>query len=95
MKITVTQPAVKWFEQEWGFQTGDFIRIFVRYGGHSTVHEAYSLGVTREAPNEMAISTTERGITFYMEQDDIWYMSEKDLTIDVQPGTDEISFHLS
>lgn len=95
MKIIVTQQAVAWFEQEWGFRTGDFVRIFVRYGGHSTVHEAYSLGITREEPKEMAASTTERGITFYMEQDDLWYLNEKDLRIDVQPGTDEISFLLT
>ena len=95
MKMTVTQPALEWFQSEWGFKSGDFIRVFVRYGGNSTIHEGFSLGIGKGEPKEAGISTTLQGITFYMEQDDLWYLNEKDITIDYLEKTDEVLFAFS
>ena len=95
MKMTVTQPALEWFQSEWGFKSGDYVRVFVRYGGNSTIHEGFSLGIAKEEPKEIGMFATIEGITFYMEQDDVWYVNDKELTIDYQQKTDELLFALA
>lgn len=95
MKLTVTSKAVDWFRQEWGCQEGDMIRFFVRYGGVSTVQDSFSMGISKEQPNEIGLSAIVDGITFYMEQDELWYINGKDLTVDYKPETDEVDFRLS
>ncbi|MGM0712849.1 HesB/YadR/YfhF family protein [Brevibacillus parabrevis] len=94
MKMTVTEAAVAWFKEEWGCQEGDSIRFFVRYGGVSTVQDSFSMGIAKELPNEIGLSTEIDGITFYMEQDELWYMNGKGLIVDYRPATDEVDFRL-
>ncbi|GEB33836.1 HesB/YadR/YfhF family protein [Brevibacillus parabrevis] len=94
MKMTVTEAAVAWFKEEWGCQEGDSIRFFVRYGGVSTVQDSFSMGIAKELPNEIGLSTVIDGITFYMEQDELWYMNGKGLIVDYRLATDEVDFRL-
>lgn len=95
MNLTVTSAAVDWFRQEWGCVPGDSIRFFVRYGGVSTVQDSFSMGIAKEQPNEIGISTVVDGITFYMEKDELWYMNGQGLTVDYLPATDEVDFKLT
>lgn len=95
MKISVTPSALAWFQTEWGFHEGDNVRFFARYGGSSTVQDSFSMGIMKEEPKHIAISTIETGITFYLEQDDIWYLDGKDLTVNYSPEKDEILFEIS
>jgi len=92
VKLEVTRSAMTCFKEEWGFKPGDFGRIFIRYGGCSTVQSSFSLGIAKEEPREIGLSTTQDGITFYMEKDDVWYMDGKDLIIDFDKDVDEIVF---
>ncbi|MFD1954888.1 Fe-S cluster assembly protein HesB [Paenibacillus thailandensis] len=80
MALTVTAAAVDCFKKEWGFGEGENIRIFVRYvsGGR----EPYALGITRDDPINAALSTSEGGLRFYMETNDVWFLEGRDLTID-------------
>lgn len=94
MNITVTKAALSWFREEWGTKAGDSIRFFVRYGGVSTVQDSFSMGIAKEEPNEIGISTVEDGTTFYMEKDELWYMNGKGLIVDYRPETDEVEFKL-
>ena len=41
-----------WFKEEMEAVPGDAIRFFARYGGASPLHEGFSLGVTKEQPDE-------------------------------------------
>jgi len=95
MNMTVTQPALEWFQSEWGFKSGDFVRVFVRYGGNSTIHEGFSLGIAKGEPKEIGMSVTLEGITFYMEQDDVWYVNGKQLVLDYQKENEELLFKLT
>lgn len=95
MNLSVTAAAVAWFREEWGCQEGDSIRFFVRYGGASTIQHSFSMGIAKEEPNNAGLSTVIEGITFYMEQDELWYMNGKDLTVDYLPAKDEVDFRLS
>ena len=55
MNIILSAEALNWFKEEMEVIPGDSIRFFARYGGASTLHEGFSLGVTKEAPDEVAI----------------------------------------
>ncbi|MCC8438560.1 HesB/YadR/YfhF family protein [Brevibacillus sp. M2.1A] len=94
MNLTVSLKAITWFKEDWGCQMGDSIRFFVRYGGASTVQDSFSMGIAKEHPNNMGLTTVVSGITFYMEQDELWYINGKDLLVDYVPATDEVVFKL-
>ncbi|MFC7394761.1 HesB/YadR/YfhF family protein [Scopulibacillus cellulosilyticus] len=95
MKLTVTPAAVTWFKEEWDFEEGDQIKLFVRYGGDSTIHAAFSMGIVKDEPKNIGISTIADGITFYVEQDELWYLDGRDLTLDYSQEKDEIDFQVS
>lgn len=81
MKLNVTSNAVHCFQKEWGFTQGDVVRIFVRYSGMSE-KGPYSLGIQHDRPMYIGISTVQDNITFYMEENDLWFLDGRDLTID-------------
>jgi uncharacterized protein YneR len=93
MKLTIEPAAIEWFRKEMGAEKGDAIRFFVRLGGCSTVQSGFSLGIAKEQPKEIGISTVEEGITFYMEKEDAWYLNNSELTVTYNPERDEIEFH--
>ncbi|MBM7646162.1 uncharacterized protein YneR [Scopulibacillus daqui] len=95
MSLTVTPEAVSWFKEEWDFNEGDQIKLFVRYGGDSTIHAAFSMGIAKEEPKEIGISTTVDGITFYIEKDELWYLDSRHLTVDYNQEKDDIDFKIS
>ncbi|WP_018132924.1 HesB/YadR/YfhF family protein [Effusibacillus pohliae] len=92
MKITVTKTAVDWFKREMDAKPGEAIRFFARLGGCSTVQSGFSLGMAKESPRTAGISTTEDGITFFMEEEDVWYLNGGNLIVDYDQETDELKF---
>ncbi|TCP19759.1 uncharacterized protein YneR [Scopulibacillus darangshiensis] len=93
MKITVTDEAVDWFKEELEVTAGDHVRFFVRYGGNSTIQEGFSLGLTVEKPHNIAANTIEDDITFFVEDEDVWYFKDYDLKVDFEEKTGEIDFN--
>ena len=71
MKIVINDQAANWYKEEMELNTGDYVRFFARYGGHSTVQQGFSLGISTEEPLDAGISTTKDGITYYIEQKDL------------------------
>ena len=57
MKIILSNEALLWFKEEMEAVPGDAIRFFARYGGSSSIQAGFSLGVTKEQPDEVAIET--------------------------------------
>ncbi|WP_442600264.1 HesB/YadR/YfhF family protein [Neobacillus sp. D3-1R] len=92
MNIQITNEAAKWYKSEMLLKDGDKIRFFVRYGGHSTVHRGFSLGVEKEEPFDMGASATVEGITFFIEEKDLWYFSDHDLLVHYNAKIDEPEF---
>lgn len=92
MELRVTPAAIAWFEEEWGIEQGKHVRFFARYGGSSTVQEGFSLGIAVEEPRDAALSTVIKGIMFYMEKDDLWYLNDKSMTVDFDARKNEIVF---
>lgn len=71
---------------------GDSIRFFARYGGTSPLHESFSLGVTKEDPDDAAIKVEYDGTLYYIEQRDKWFFMDHDLHVFVDPKLDELAY---
>ncbi|WP_100398267.1 HesB/YadR/YfhF family protein [Bacillus sp. FJAT-44742] len=92
MEITISQPALKWFEEEMELKQGDSIRFFVRYGGHAHIHTGFSLGVGKEAPFEPAASLEKNHCLFYVEEKDMWFFKDHNLQVKYSRKAGEIEF---
>lgn len=84
MNLQITESAVSCLKQEWGFVDGDSIRVYVRYAGGGS--EPYVLGILREKPerHDDIIHITDGGFFVYIKQSDLWFLEERNLTIDAQ-----------
>ncbi|WJY28330.1 MULTISPECIES: HesB/YadR/YfhF family protein [Sporosarcina] len=92
MEIRITQKAADWFKEEMDAERGEAVRFFARYGGSSPLHEGFSLGVTKEQPDEAAVEAETDGIRFYIESRDVWYFDSHDLHVDVDDTMGELKF---
>ncbi|OLN21578.1 hypothetical protein BTO30_13920 [Domibacillus antri] len=81
MKIEIDSQAKKWFEEEMQAANGDFIRFYVRYGGSSPLHDGFSLGVSKEEPIEAAVTAKLDGVTYFIEEKDVWYFDGHHLVV--------------
>jgi len=88
LDIQLSKEAVKWFQNEMMIKKGDHVRFFVRYGGSSPIQEGFSLGVSKDEPLEAAVTQEEEGITFYVEQNDVWYFDGHNLEVDFSEKAD-------
>lgn len=91
-KIEITSQAMNWFINELGAEKGDFVQLYARYGGFSSLHAGFSLGVMLNHPVDPAIMTEKDGIMFYIEKKDEWYVKDHLLIIDVNEKTNELQF---
>ncbi len=92
MKIVVTEQALAWFKKEMEVEKGDYIRFYARYGGSSPFHEAFSLGMNREAPHELSVETVIEDIHFYIEKDDEWFFNDHDLHVTIDDSLEELKY---
>ncbi len=92
VKIIVTDEACTWFKEEMDVVSGEHIRFFARYGGASPLHEAFSLGVTKEEPDEIATQVTHEGVVYYVDRHDQWFFDEHDLTVQLAEDLNEITY---
>ncbi|MDQ8736971.1 HesB/YadR/YfhF family protein [Paenibacillus sp. LHD-38] len=90
MNLVVEQSAARWYKQEMGLTVGDSIRIYVRLGGCGSVHPGLSLGVTKDEPRSIGLREEIDGITYFIEEDNLWYLENKSLRISFDEKYEEI-----
>lgn len=71
---------------------GDQVRFFVRYGGCSNVQKGFSLGVSKDEPQQIGVSAEKDGITFFVEESDVWYFDGHDLLVTYNESAEEPVF---
>lgn len=86
------EQAANWYIDELHLKKGDFIRFFVRYGGYGTIQSGFSLGVAKETSDEIGMKNELNGITFFIEQKDLWYFDGHDLNITYNAKYNEPEF---
>ncbi|OWA33848.1 hypothetical protein B9G55_21180 [Saccharibacillus sp. O16] len=92
MSLNVTPQAADWYKKELGLQSGDYIRFYARYSNTSDIHPGFSLGITTESPNRPGLTQSTEGITFYMEEKDLWYLEGYRLNVTYLPEHDDILY---
>jgi len=92
MKIILSKEALLWFEEEMEAEAGDAIRFFARYGGSSSIQAGFSLGVTKEQPDEVAIEIEHDNVRYYIESRDKWYFLDYNLHVSVNPKLKELMY---
>ncbi|SDO57485.1 HesB/YadR/YfhF family protein [Alkalicoccus daliensis] len=93
MKLEVTDQALSWFKEEVGVDEGDQIKFFAQYGGDSPVQSGFSIGFSlHETPIKSGVTTEKDGITFFVEEADLWYFDGYDLTIEYDEEKQELTF---
>lgn len=92
MKIALDKEALNWFKREFDLNRGDTVRFFARYGGETTIHPGFSLGVSLDSPVKAAVSTELDGILFYVENEDVWYLDGQDLMVLFDEPDDSIAY---
>ncbi|XZF76677.1 HesB/YadR/YfhF family protein [Bacillus sp. AL-1R] len=88
MKITISEDALKWFQDEMNVKEGDTIRFFARYGGNSTINKGYSLGVTKEQPVDIGESITIDNVVYFINETDLWYFKDYNLSVIVNENNE-------
>lgn len=81
MKLIIDVKAANWYKDELMLQQGDSVRFFVRYGGCGTVQTGFSLGISKETPDVVGMKTVTDGITFFVEEKDLWYFDQHNLHV--------------
>ncbi len=94
MKLQVEEKAANWYKEEMALMEGDHLRLFVRLGGCGSVLPGLSLGIMRDEPREPGVETQVEGVHFYMEQDQLWYLDNRDLHISFDAATEEIKMEV-
>ncbi|MRH44326.1 hypothetical protein GH741_16910 [Aquibacillus halophilus] len=92
MEMSITQPAAKWYIDEMNLEEGDFVRFYVRYGGHGGIVSGFSLAISNDEPNNPAVQTESMGVTFYVENSDVWYFDGLDFHIKYKRKDDEVDY---
>ena len=92
MNIHLSEQAIRWFEQEMDVTSGDYIKFYARYGGSCKLHDGFSMGLTKEEPDELAVENVVNGVHYYVEERDVWFFDGHDLHIDIDSSRDELSF---
>lgn len=92
LKIVLTDEAYMWFKEEMSVVSGDAIRFYAKYGGSSPLHDGFSLGVTKQQPDEAIVETTEGGVLYYIESQDKWFFANHDLYVTINTDLEELQF---
>ncbi|MDQ0193331.1 HesB/YadR/YfhF family protein [Paenibacillus wynnii] len=92
MSIVISKEAASWFKRELGVTEGGYIRLFPRYSSGGGLHPGFSLGIAIEPPARPRIETTQEGIIFYIEEQDLWYMEGYGLSVVYSEAEDDIEY---
>jgi uncharacterized protein YneR len=93
VEIIVDEKAASWYIDELQLQKGDTVQFFVRYGGCSNVQKGFSLGVAKQSPEDVGSSVDSKGITFFVENRDLWYFDNHNLRVELDEKAEEPIFH--
>lgn len=93
MNIHISKEAAQWYTSEMNLNYGDYVRFFARYGGCSNVQNGFSLGISTEEPMTIGTKEVLDGITYYIEEKDLWFFDDYDLFVEYNADLDEPEFN--
>ncbi|WP_026570258.1 MULTISPECIES: HesB/YadR/YfhF family protein [Sediminibacillus] len=93
MDLQISETAAQWYAEELDLEENEYVRFFVRYGGMGGHQPGFSLGVTREEPENPTVDSKVNGIHFFVEEDDSWYFDGADLEVEIEQEAEEPQFN--
>ncbi|MGO4886444.1 HesB/YadR/YfhF family protein [Anaerobacillus sp. MEB173] len=88
MEMTITDAAAQLYIEEMDLQKNDSLRLFVRVGGCGS--GGFSVGVTKETPQSSSYLLEKKGVNFFVNEEDFWYMDG--MTIDYNNDLSYLTF---
>lgn len=92
MKLDISNEAASWYKKELDLKEDASLRFFARYGGVGGKIPGFSLGVTMDTPENKHTSKKIDGITFFIEEADVWYFEDSNLQITLDKTLSEPEF---
>lgn len=94
MKITVTDQASKWFQDEMGLSNGRGVRFYGKVYGKTPVHDGFSLALTPDDhPDKPYAIAQKDGVNYFVQEDDRWFFKGYDLVIDYDASADSPQYN--
>jgi len=89
MKITITDAASKWFQDDMGVSAGNGVRFYGKTYGKTAVHSGFSIGLMRDdEPHQPIVLVQKDGVNYYVNDRDEWFFKGYDLTVDYDAVND-------
>lgn len=93
MKIEVTDQALKWFKEDFGVQSDEYVKFYPQIYGSSPVQKNFALAFSKvDQPIGEGLVVEKDQVRFLVEQDDIWFFDGHDLKVDYLVDEDELVF---
>lgn len=93
MELVVNSEAVQWFKEEVGLEEGQKVRFFSKIYGSSPIRENNSLVFDVDNDDSKAVvSTSVDGITFFVNEADLWYFDGYDLLVEYNNVLEEVAY---
>lgn len=95
MKLTVTDTATAWFENEYPLDKGESIRFFGKAYGKTEVHDGFSVGMKLSNPekHDVIAKHEENDRTYFAAEDDEWFFNGYDLEVDFDLESEAPIYH--
>lgn len=96
MKITLSEKAIDWFENEYPLDEGEGVRFFGKTYGQTEVHEGFSVGIQTDHPDQHDEILGHAEINdrhYFVANEDKWFFSGYDLEIDLDDKYGEPDYH--
>src|SRR5699024_4038036 len=95
MKLTISDTAVKWFENEYPLDKGERLRFFGKTYGKTEVHEGFSVGIKLANPkkHDVMAEHNENERTYFTSKDDDWFFNGYDLEVDFDIENEVLIYH--
>lgn len=97
MKLTLTDTAIEWFENEYPLAEGESIRFFGKTYGKTEVHDGFSVGIKMSDPNKHKLlgSFEENGRIYFASTDDEWFFNRYDFEVDFDIESETPIYHFT
>ncbi len=93
MKIEISEKALNCFKEEVGLEEGQKVKFYTQIYGTSPIQSGYALAFTVDDDlSNAAVHILLEGITFFIEDADLWFFNGHDLYIDYNDNNNEIEY---
>lgn len=88
MKITVSLAAQQWYKNNLELKPGDGLHFYGKVYGRTNVHFGFSLAFVKQKPQHPYYQAVYQEISYYFDEEDIWFFTGYDLQIDYDADFD-------